>query len=446
MQIEINENPFQLPIEDFFLMAARINKKRSFLFVSKILGKHLPIDPKTGLLTGFLLAARYEEVRTGKKSSKREKLLDYYTHSLAFFEDEPFVEKEVSCPVIIGFAETATALGHSFYQAFKDAAFFHTTRENVNEVSSIISFEEEHSHATSHRCYVDESFLDNEREIILVDDELTTGNTAINIIREIQQKYPRKVYTVVSILDWRTKEQEKAMTALEKELGIVVHFVSLLKGTFNLREGNGLFTPQSKQDVVDKRNGKAIQLEYEDLSEYIGDRIHPFTSTTLSDEINSHYYLIDTGRFGIEKAQRNDAWLKEAGDYLASKRTTKKALVIGTGEFMYIPMKIASYMGENVFYQSTTRSPIYPNNESHYGAKTAYSFPNPEDQRIDHYLYNLEIDSYEEVFILFERKVDADKLLPLIEKIQETAINKLTIVYCYGGEELGSEKCKFRFI
>ncbi|MGP7815978.1 phosphoribosyltransferase family protein [Niallia sp. 01092] len=433
MEIEIEENPFQLPIEDFFSMAARINKKRSFLFVSKLLGKHIPIDPKTGLLTGFLLAARYVEVMTEKKSLKRAELLNYYPHFLSDFKDTSFVNKEISSPVIIGFAETATALGHSFYQAFKDAAFFHTTRENVNEVSSVISFEEEHSHATSHRCYVDESLLHNNREVILVDDELTTGNTAINIIRAIQKKYPRKKYTVVSILDWRSAEQEKAMAELEEELGINVHFVSLLKGTFKLHEGNGYSLTHSSAKTHSEWQDHAIQIEYVDLTEFTADRIIPFTSCTCSGERNTCHYLLDTGRFGIETNQTDDQWIKKAGYYLSSKKKAEKTLIVGTGEFMYIPMKIASYMGENIYYQSTTRSPIYANDEAHYGVKTAFTFPNPEDQHIVNHLYNLEAHPYEEVFILFERKVDSDKIQQLINIFKETSIKKINIVYCFGG-------------
>lgn len=124
MNITVEENPFDLPIEDFFKMAARINKKRAFLFVSKLLGKHLPIEPNKGLLTGFLLAARYEEIITGNVSSKRAELMTIYRNSSLHFIDEPFIGKEVSNPIIIGFAETATALGHSFYKAFQNAVFF----------------------------------------------------------------------------------------------------------------------------------------------------------------------------------------------------------------------------------------------------------------------------------------------------------------------------------
>ena len=34
----------------------------------------------------------------------------------------------------------------------------------------------------------------------------------------------------------------------------------------------------------------------------------------------------------------------------------KRTLCLGTGEFMYIPMKIAAEMGENILYQSTTKA------------------------------------------------------------------------------------------
>jgi len=432
MQIEITENPLQLNMEDFFLMAARINKKRSFLFVSKLLGKHLPIEPKRGLLTGFLLAARYEEIKIKQPSSKKEELLFYYHKNLSLFADTPYIEEEVSSPVIIGFAETATSLGHSFYQAFKQAAYFHTTREIVNEKASIISFEEEHSHATSHRCYIEEKILKNNREVILVDDELTTGKTAINIIRAIQTQFPRKLYTVVSILDWRSKEDHQKMLDLEKELDISIHFVSLLKGQFALHNGHVEFAENHFSELP---NSTSCQVEHLELTDFIGNRFVPYTSKTLSMETNARHYLADTGRFCIESDQTDDEWMRKAGQHLSLRRAGRKSLVVGTGEFMYIPMKIASYMGEGVWYQSSTRSPIYPNKEANYGAKTAYRFPNPEDMDIVHYLYNIKQGSYDDVFIIFERKIDNNRLDPLLQQLYGMNFKKINIVYCNGREE-----------
>ena len=428
MMIEIEKNPFGLPLDDFFSMAARINKKRSFLFVSKLLGKHIPINPKLGLLTGFLLACRYEEIVTNKISDTRDYLLHTYHQSKTAFRDDPFIKKEVASPIIIGFAETATALGHSFFQAFQQAIFFHTTRELANELSPIISFEEEHSHATSHRCYVDETVLNNDREIILVDDELTTGKTAINIIRDIQKKYPRNRYTVVSLLDWRSDEHLTEMKKLEEELQITIQSVCLLKGKFTLIEDNfDLSIEYAKEDIISYNP----TIEYISLENYLHNRLLPLTSTTQNGRKKREYYLKDTGRFGIEKSDVSDDWIHEVSSMLKEKRIGK-TLCIGTGEFMYIPMKIASLMGEELSFQSSTRSPIFPNNEEHYGAKTAISFANPEDPTIVNYLYNIEKYMYDDIFLFFERKVEEKDLQGLIERLKESYIKKINIVYCSG--------------
>ncbi|WP_235907292.1 phosphoribosyltransferase family protein [Niallia circulans] len=429
MHIEITENPFELEVQELFQMAARINKKRSFLFVSKLLGKHIPIKPKLGLWTGFALAARYEELKTGVVSASRDVLLKAYYDNIASFRDEPIIAKEIASPIIIGFAETATALGHSFYKAFSHAAFFHTTREVVDGMESIISFEEEHSHATSHRCYIDASMLDTQREVILVDDELTTGNTAINIIRDIQAKYPRTEYTVVSILDWRSKENEAKLKSLEQELGITIRCVSLIKGVFQLEgELNNVSDGQEETGI----STNIVETEYISLAEFTKDNLLPFSSRTLLDERNVSPYLKNTGRFGLHSSEID--WVEAAASFLAQKRIGSQTLSIGTGEFMYIPMKIASLMGDGVYYQSSTRSPIYPHNEHYYGAKTAIHFLNPEDTSIDHYLYNLTEYAYDDIFVFFERKLDEAKLNPLLDKLKGTGARKINIVYAAGGK------------
>ncbi|NRG34590.1 phosphoribosyltransferase family protein [Niallia circulans] len=428
MDIYVKENPFQLPIEDFFKMAARINKRRAFLFVSRLLGKHLPIEPKKGLLTGFMLAARYEEIMTGKHSPQKEKLLEIYHDSSLPFQDKPFIQKEVCNPIIIGFAETATALGHSFFKAFKQASFFHTTREKINELVPIISFEEEHSHATSHRCYVKTDILANNREIILVDDELTTGKTAINIIRDLHRNYPRDKYTVASILDWRSNKWQLEMKALEKELQITVQSVSLLKGSFELVGEQINLTPKMERLVTNEGNPS---IEYISLENYVKDRIVPLTSSNLAGERNSFRYIKDTGRFGIHTEEGTDDWIKEAAKMLKKKRRGT-SLCVGTGEFMYIPMKLASFMGEDISYQSTTRSPIYPHDEEHYGAQTAYCFANPEDKEIVNFLYNVKPNQYDDIFLFFERNVKEDSLKELLAALKAVQVKKINIVYFSG--------------
>ncbi|MDR4410622.1 hypothetical protein FO499_30675, partial [Bacillus anthracis] len=64
--------------------------------------------------------------------------------------------------------------------------------------------------------------INNDCPVILVDDEITTGKTALHIIRDIQSKFPRKEYAVLSLLDWRTEEHKQAYAEAERELGVTI--------------------------------------------------------------------------------------------------------------------------------------------------------------------------------------------------------------------------------
>lgn len=423
VKLTIQQNPFDIPLEDLFAMAARINKKRSFLFVSKVLGKHIPIRPRKGILVGVLLAARYEEVVKEKYSQERETLVTQFMEEEPSIEIRPFIE-DGEGPVIIGFAETATALGHAFFEAFTEAEFFHTTREWLEDEEPAITFEEEHSHATSHRAYVNEAILDRDREIILVDDELTTGKTALNMIRSIQSKYPRSTYTVVSILDWRSDENVERFRLLEKELGITIHTVSLVKGTVEV---------EGEADVLGTEFEGPINTDTSQRVTFL-----PIQNPSLITFGENSPYTRFTGRFGLTAKVNQEAneWFIEAGKLLAKMRNGSKTLVLGTGEYMYLPMKIAASMGDNVFYHSTTRSPIYPVTKENYGAQNRFSFVNPEESSVQNYVYNISRNQYDDIFIFFEKKVEKDSLQELLQQLKTTKISNINIVYLVekGGE------------
>ena len=56
LELEISETRFGLLPEDLFRLAVRQNTQRAFLFVSKVLGTHLPVEPAAFLAAGKLLA------------------------------------------------------------------------------------------------------------------------------------------------------------------------------------------------------------------------------------------------------------------------------------------------------------------------------------------------------------------------------------------------------
>nr|WP_263326006.1 phosphoribosyltransferase family protein [Neobacillus sp. Marseille-Q6967] len=422
VNIEVTENTYQLPLEELFTMAARINKKRSFLFVSRVLGKHLPIHPGRGLLTGALLAAKYLETTKEIECEQKKQFLSLFSQIEPDFQLLPFIPKRCN-PVIIGFAETATALGHAFFDCFENGQFFHTTREEMDGLEPSITFEEEHSHATSHRCYIPIEMIDNNREIILVDDEMTTGKTALNIIHSIHAKFPRKEYTVVSILDWRSESHKQQFSHLEKQLGIKINIVSLLGGNVNVYERGKL---REQKNLDSNKVCTKSSIEFLSLSNFF--KASAFSSFTMSGTP----FIKETGRFGVESDENQflHKQISEAACYLKEKRIGNKTLCLGTGEFMYIPMKIASELGRNVFYQSTTRSPVHIENLPGYGARYGIHFLNPEEPSVSHNVYNIPPGDYDELFVFFEREPDKNNLQNMIEQLEWTEIKSVKIVFC----------------
>lgn len=99
---------------------------------------------------------------------------------------------------------------------------------------------------------------------------------------------------------------------------------------------------------------------------------------------------------------------------------------------MYIPFKIATYMGEGVSVQSTTRSPVHPANRPGYAVQQALSFPCPEDNSIMNYVYNIPEGHYDEVFIFLERAADAEDLAGLLQAFAPLGIPNIYYVTCVG--------------
>ncbi len=104
-------------------LALRRNPKRAHLLVSNVLGKHVPQSPAVVYGHGFALGKRVREL-LGADESRRA--------------------------VVLGYAETATGLGHCVADGVGLAPYLHSTRRPVDGVARAGGFEEAHSHATSH--------------------------------------------------------------------------------------------------------------------------------------------------------------------------------------------------------------------------------------------------------------------------------------------------------
>ena len=434
VEILVARNVYDIPINSLFSMAARRNTKRGFLFVSKVLGKHIPVHPLIPFIGGAALAARFASMVYNEQVWEEHcDFAQAFTTPSArdntwkYIKDHPLPLPQKT--LFIGFAETATALGHSMFSCYtKNAQYIHTTRENIMGIGDVLHFSEEHSHATEHYCYaMKPDLFENEDMIVLVDDEITTGKSALNFIRAIQRKYPRRQYGVASLLDWRSEEQKESFVQVEKELGITIHMISLLSGSITVsgkpvdQNANTQILTSQEKPVVDR-----IALENK-LDVFQG-----ISSVNTQGVINSMPYLHSTGRFGISSAEQLslESKLQEIGILLEQKRQGKKTLCLGTGEFMYIPFKLASYMGEGVSVQSTTRSPIHPSDIQEYAVQQALSFSSPEDNSLMNYVYNVPAGHYDEVFIFLERGVEGSHLDSLLESFASLGIPRICLVTC----------------
>lgn len=317
-------------LDNLVSFGSRINKKRGFFFVSKVTGKHMAVRPSKALETYKKLA------------------------SLIPISDEP--------TLFIGFAEAATALGQGVFEQYnsKNSFYIHSSRFQTSK-KILLSFQEEHSHAPSHIFYepIDKDLrlmLKDITRIILVDDEISTGNTANNLIKELKKIFlDIKDYYVVTILDWTSKNYNS--------------FKSL-----PLYKGNFLF----------KKDDKNIDIK-------IKSEPHHSEIKNLDEVIPYNF-----GKYGIKKL---DIDISKYIDI--EKLRDKKVLVLGTAEFMYIPYLLAKYIEDNgvdCYFQSTTRSPINIDGE----ITSKIEFVDNYFENIDNFLYNVIDNDYDNIIICYE--------------------------------------------
>lgn len=391
-EIDIIDNPLNLELNDFLDVGVRNNSKRRFLFISKKLGKHLACKPSEMDNLGKLMATIYNEKN-----------------------------KEESNGTVIAFAETGTAVGHSFFDYLcGDYEFIHTTREQFDELENL-EFLEEHSHATDQNLYF--GMLNNFKfgdEIILVDDEITTANTCMNIIRKIQSIYPKKKYTICSILNWVSDENLSKVTRLERELNCKIDFVYLFKGNFKF---------YIDEDIISNYNDNYSITKLETISSDKVNLVVNHIYVDLEDYIGNKKYVKYTGRFGINR--REQFRLKEIVKReskkitMASKESLKnekeKILFLGTEEFMYIPMLFAKEKENqyDIYYHSTTRSPIINIDKKHYPIKSKFMLKSFYNIDIQNYIYNIDKHNFSKCYLFVELNKSENSYLEFIDIIKK---------------------------
>ncbi|WP_435838333.1 phosphoribosyltransferase domain-containing protein [Streptomyces antimycoticus] len=397
-------------------LALRRNPKRAHLLVSNVLGKHVPQRPAIVHEAGVRLGIRVREL-LGDEAAARA--------------------------VVLGYAETATGLGHSVADGLALAPYLHSTRRPVPGVATVGGFEEEHSHATSHLLLPeDPGLLASTGPLVLVDDEFSTGRTVLNTIAALHRRFPRDHYVVVALVDMRSPEDRARLDAFAADLGARVDLVATAAGTVHL------------PDDVLERGAKLVAAHEAATPDHEGAPASaappvgaasvapPAGATSDAGPAGAAFVappagatpdagpavtrvdlgwpegLPDGGRHGFAPAHRArleaalptmatrlanalaqapDGQAPPAGNAPRPPHPSRRVLVLGFEELMYAPLRIAKALddvldGVEVRYSTTTRSPVLAVDDPGYAIRTRLTFPahdEPADGPGPRYAYNV---------------------------------------------------------
>ncbi|MER6009485.1 phosphoribosyltransferase [Streptomyces bluensis] len=367
------------PLGDLLGLALRRNPRRAHLLVSNVLGKHVPQSPSVVYGYGLALGRRVREL-LGDQAGEA---------------------------VVLGYAETATGLGHSVADGVVFAPYLHSTRRPVEGVDRAGGFEESHSHATSHLLLPeDPALLAGDGPLVLVDDEFSTGNTIMNTIRELHARYPRGRYVIVALVDMRSAADLGRLEEFAAEIGARVDLVAAASGTVRLPEG-----------VLEK--GQALVAEYEAAGEPV--QAGAAAADVARVELGWPRGVPDGGRHGFTREHR--ARLEEALPAMAARvagalpEGARSVLVLGFEELMYAPLRLARALEKvidaEVRYSTTTRSPVLAVDDPGYAIRSRIVFPahdDPDDGPGPRYAYNVAGSGFDAVVAVVDSAADTPAL------------------------------------
>lgn len=326
------------------------NNKRKYLVVNRLQGKHVPANPEETF-----------------------KMFD----ELAAIVSKEYASKKI---LLVGFAETATAIGARL-AVYMDSYYMQTTRENIEGVDYLY-FTESHSHATEQKLIKNDldKIINEIERIIFVEDEVTTGNTILKIIDIIEKTYDRKIeFSVASILNG----MDKASKDVYDLRNIKLHYL--------VKTNHDTYTAVAEKYATDGENISCKVLKEASYKEYTADSY-------------SNGRRLVTGRDYELACEKLWNQIKEKIDF----KKEQSVLVIGTEEFMYPAIYVANKLsaeGCTVKTHSTTRSPIAVSSEEEYPLHTRYQLSSFYDDDRKTFIYDL--NRYDRVLVITDSKYQA---------------------------------------
>lgn len=434
-------SPFGVNVASLVGLALRQNPRRAHLLVSDVLGKHVPAHPHlvyaVGLVLGDLVARTLSGSGTSVAATAEllgEALRDPEIGAREFLthvRGTAVSGLSQSGTVVIGYAETATALGHSVADAL-GVDYLHSTRRLRSSSSPAVGFEEEHSHAVSHHLVPDDpALLRRPGPLVLVDDELTTGLTATNTIAELQRMQHRDRYVIATLVDLRNAADQRRVADTGSALGTTIEVVAIAAGTVNapsdvMRLSESLLLKQS--DCAPVRLGHKSQ-----------------AGALRRVEVNWPPGVPEGGRHGfhLEDAKAFAGAVTRAAEAIAALLGASRRIhVLGFEELMYAPMRIAVELVDllpeaRVTFSTTTRSPALVVDRPGYAIRSSIGF-DAHDRPIDgpghRFAYNLRVsdrEPFDSVVLIIDDQADTAELhgdRGILSKLTEVAPDRLLAV------------------
>ena len=328
------------------------NAKRAYLLVNPLQAKHMPVSPTEALTMMRTLGEGLRQEFPGAR-------------------------------LVLGFAETATALGAAVASRLgPDCAFLTTTRE-AGEGPGWVRFLEEHSHAAEQKLWGGDldALLQETDTVLFVDDEISTGKTLRNMVAQLTRRWPalgEKTLVAASLLNRVTPEQEEALA----DAGITCRCLVRL--------------PQEDHtaQVADWTVTEAPPAVPQNLS---------FRQETLPGE-----GLLDprkTLRIGAYDGSCQAVAEAMLSHTLGPVETLGKTLVLGTEECMYPALRLGERLerlGAEVCCHATTRSPIGLCDAPGYPIRSGWKLPSFYEEERTTYVYNLR--EYDTVIVVSDTK------------------------------------------
>ena len=383
-QTNFSGNSKNYELEDLLGFAQRINPKRAFLFVSKVLGRHIPVAPN--IMRG------------------------------AFTDLASLVPDDLPEPIlVIGMAETAVGLSAGVHQAlqtrYPNALLLNSTRHaqhgSDNNHALLTTFSEDHSHASQHLIYqsadkATQAQLLASKTLIMVDDEASTGNTCVNVVTALRNAGLDQLQQVhlTTLVDWSLNQeghqhQDTADSDDAMSDQIAKRLPNIKFQRHHLLSGAWTWT--------DAPNPKPITMPSVDTTEagshMLGDTGNWGRFPTLDSTDGFDNYLL---RFQTAFNVFNEQAKFE------KEQLPQRILVLGSNEFVWLPFLLAEWLetqnqNSTVNFSALTRSPIALGG----AITTMLSFSDNYGLGMTNFAYNVEPSDWDLIVLCVETSANS---------------------------------------